>query len=329
MPATYRITLEVRSRLATPLAADTLWGHLAWGMRWSRGEAALEQWLASYGSGEPPLALSDPMPSGFFPRPVLPPQALPERRPSDADHDARKKIDKAAWIAHEDWAACRASLSTATLFAALSRGQAAKRVPLAVAEGTVTHAGVNRFTGGTAQEGGGLLFASDEVFHAVRTARYDVWAQTTMDAGSLQELFDVGLSGGYGRDGATGAGDVRVVAVERADLPAVDAPNAGVVLGPALPRPVDPAAGFFHVGVRAGRLGGDFAAGATPSGSTERQKRGVCCLLRGSVLLAAPPPPLVGGLVERVHEDPAIRHYAIGLLLPCRLDASVAQEVGS
>jgi CRISPR-associated protein Csm4 len=326
---TYRVILQVRSRLATPLAADTLWGHLAWGLRWRDGEAALTEWLAGYGGAEPPLAISDPMPSGFFPRPVLPTQALPGSRPSDADHDARKALDKSAWIAEEDWATCRAGLSTATLLAALARGRTAGRLPRATSEGTVIHAGIHRFTGGTAQEGGGLLFASDEVFHADHAVSYDVWVRTSMGTTSLQALFDAGLSGGYGRDGATGAGDVRLASVEEAALPALDGANAGVLLGPAVPLSGDPAAGFFNVGTRAGRLGGDFATGATPSGSTERQKRPVRCLLRGSLLVAAPPPPVVGGLVDGVHEDPAIRHYAIGLLLPCRIDAPVVQEVRS
>jgi hypothetical protein len=191
------------------------------------------------------------------------------------------------------------------------------------------HAGINRYSGGTAQEGGGLLFSSDEYFPGQVDVWYDVWAASPAGREQVAGWLAGALEGGYGRDSATGAGDVRIVSVEQESLPSIDGANAGVLLGPATPAPGDSTAGFFNLGVRAGRLGGDFAVGSTPSGSAERQKRPVHCLLRGSVIVGGPPRQTFGRVVAGVHEDPAIRHYAMSLLLPCRLESDTLREAES
>jgi hypothetical protein len=44
--------------VGTPLAAETLWGHVAWGICYRLGRQALESWLDRYDRGDPPLVLS-------------------------------------------------------------------------------------------------------------------------------------------------------------------------------------------------------------------------------------------------------------------------------
>jgi hypothetical protein len=111
-------------------------------------------------------------------------------------------------------------------------------------------------------------------------------------------------------------------------LPPVAAPNAVMLLGPAIPRASDPCRGFFKLGIRSGRVGGDFAIGALPDGSTQRQKRPVRCLLAGTVLrVDAKVPDYVGRAVSGVHPSfEAIRHYGMAPVLPLRLDQDVLHD---
>jgi len=321
----YRVCLELRSRLGTPLVSDTLWGHLAWGYRYLHGEKRLTQWLEAY-EEQTPLALSDPLPRGAMPQPALPPPPLPVTRPKDTDADEVKKLRKSTWISMEAWT------KAATALCAESLQQAVENHPLRapmVKESLMTHAGVNRLTGGTEQEGGGAIF-TDKAEHWSEedggSVRFDVWTWWTGSPAELRELFRAGLAGGYGRDGASGAGHLVVREIEERSLPTVEGANAMTLLGCAVPRPTDPARGFFVFETRAGRLGGTFATGATPSGSTQRQKRPVTMLRRGSVLLGTTEHGLVGRTLRGVHEDEAIRHCGVTIAAPCRLTEALVKE---
>ncbi|MDH7600426.1 MAG: hypothetical protein QHH07_12465, partial [Sedimentisphaerales bacterium] len=72
--------ISVRGGLATPLAADTLFGHICWAVRYHQGQKALEEMLGSYSATYSPVILSDPFPLGFLPRPIL-------QRPGPEDED--------------------------------------------------------------------------------------------------------------------------------------------------------------------------------------------------------------------------------------------------
>jgi len=118
---TYKVTLELRSSLGTPLAADTLWGHIAWGIRYREGESALLAWLDRYDQPEPPLVISNPLPAGFFPRPQIPPPFV-----SNQDHTREKatefkRLAKLPWIDHKAWATVADRLSPEGLQTALLR----------------------------------------------------------------------------------------------------------------------------------------------------------------------------------------------------------------
>lgn len=316
--ATYRVRLELRSGLGTPLAADTLWGHLAWGLRWHRGEDALRDWLAEYEAGRPPLMLSDPLPADHLPRPRVP---LEEPESTSV----RKQLRRVDWIRVDDrlW---RGAINARELSASLSRAAEEPAIG-SVEETSELHAAVNRLTGGTAQEGGGTLFGSVRAYYSPNQ-RFDVWCVSNEGMDEIARLFHDGLLCGYGRDAASGSGDLRVATVEEVTLPQpTTAPNAVLLLAAARPRSQDPSRGFTPFEMRCGRLGGDFAMSCTPSGSTERQKRPILMLSRGAVLLTSGSPQSVGGLVGGVHEDPAIRHYAAAPCLPLTLgDDILAME---
>ena len=320
---TYRIQLELRSPLGTPLAADTLWGHIAWGIRYAGGEPPLLDWLSRYDGDTPPLVISDPLPAGFWPRPAIPRPAAATSAPDKAAAGRRKTAAKRAWISHTAWQKLSSSLSSASLEAAL----AVDPVPPKPVEAAVLHAAVNRLTSGTAQDGGGTLFSSGVLcYGAAEPPRFDVWVRSPEPASVVQGWFEAALHAGYGRDAGTGCGQLAVTTVTAQNLPTPPNPNAAILLGPAVPRPADPASGFFTFGVRCGRVGGDFAIGLLPDGSDQRQKRPVHCLLRGSVLLCSKPPLFAGQPVRGVHQVETIRQYTMAPLLPCTLHSSLIEH---
>jgi CRISPR-associated protein Csm4 len=315
---TYRIRLKLQSGLGTPLAADTLWGHVAWGIRWRSGNRALEDWLARYDADDPPLTLSDPLPHGYFPRPMVPQAPRSAVPPTKDQADRQKLLDKRKWISHEAWQTLAEAVSAQRLEEAFARTP----LPLLPAEVAVTRAGINRLTGGTAQAEGGVLFTGQQTYYDFREPpQFDLWCLSPEPLDAVRQWLEDALVGGYGRDAAAGLGNVVVAGAEDAQLPSVPAANACMILGPAVPRPGDPQRGFFSIGIRCGRLGGDFAVGGLPDGAVDRQKRPVRCLLAGSLLL--PPagvPPLIGRVLRGAHPRiEAVRHYGIAPALPCRL----------
>ena len=55
----YQIRCEVKSWLSSEWQADTIWGHLCWGLTHLRGEEELSRFIAAYESNEPPLLISN------------------------------------------------------------------------------------------------------------------------------------------------------------------------------------------------------------------------------------------------------------------------------
>lgn len=314
----YRVELVLKSGLGTPLAADTLWGHIAWGLRYRQGPDVLMDWLAAYDT-RPPLILSDPLPSGFWPLPVLPRMPYGERSPSRDEAQQAKRIGKARWLSHAAWQTAAANLSPEVLATAMGGGEH----PTPQVDMVVAHAGVNRFTGGTAQQEGGTLHFNRQSYYET-PQRFDVFARSPESIDVVRAWFDDGLAGGYGRDAASGLGQLEVLAVAPFAWPSVAGANGCLLLGPVVPRPADPNRGFFVGNVKSGRVGGDFAIGLLPDGSSIRQKKPIHMLLAGTVLAASPPPDYVGRLIAGVHPTcPEIRHCGLAPTLPCRLAESL------
>ncbi len=317
---TYIAKLSLRSGLGTPLAADTLWGHIAWGILYREGQASFQRWLDEYDGDSPPLIISDPFPEGFLPKPLVPPPLRQAEQPSTSTLDEVKRRSKRSWIPTSRWEVVSKAISRESVLNVMDTEPAAR--PVAT---SIKHASINRLTGGTAQEGGGSLFSAEQTYFSGTRCVFDTWVQSRDSADHIHKLLDVALSGGYGRDGASGMGDLRVESVEERSLPTLPGANAIMLLARAVPRSTDPATGYFGFELRCGRLGGTYAIGPTPNGSVQRQKRPFHCLSRGSILVTSHPVGRVGQLLRNVHEDPAIRHYALAPVIPIVLDRSLLE----
>ena len=322
------VTLRLCSGLGTPLRAETLWGHICWGIRYRSGSEFLKEWLSQYDADAPPLVLSDPVPHGFLPRPRLPSPRASSTRPLANEAARRKDINRRTLISAQRMMALQTNLTSDGLLSAITEDSS---VPAASTEVSITQAGINRLTGGTEQPEGGALYTSPVRFYRSPGQNdqplFDVYVRSTQSQDIVENWFRDGLSGGYGRDAATGRGDLQFHSISPWNFKAHPQANAVMLLGPAVPRQSDPTRGYFVSGGYSGRVGGDFAVEDTPDGSGIRQKYPVHYLQAGSVLICktAPDgsrsvPTTIGRILRDVHPWSEIRHYGISLSLPLTLD---------
>ncbi|MFN3854222.1 MAG: type III-A CRISPR-associated RAMP protein Csm4 [Phreatobacter sp.] len=247
------IDLRLDSDLGTPMSGDTLFGQLCWQLRLREGEARLAEVLQGYGVGHPFLVVSDAMPRGFLPKPIVPPPPL-SNEATDAAWTARKAWIKRRWLPSD---CLRRPLAES-----LDRTDLPQ--PCSMELVLQPHNSINRLTGTT----GAAAFApflSERM--VVAPAGRDVTLRCLLDeerlrrAQLLEMLSDIGRSG-FGRDASTGLGRFCVTASAEAPV-AVSAPVL-VTLAPAAlhPQAVNIERSYWKPLVRFGRHGGPASGGA-------------------------------------------------------------------
>jgi CRISPR-associated protein Csm4 len=307
----YEITLTPRSPVATPFYSGTLFGHLCWAYRYRAGEAVLGEWLDQF--TERPLLLSDALPTGYLPRPLVAPLDRAQRgdlagggnrQERIAGHQRLKQWRKRPWITVDDWRALRGGYSDVALYRRWMEGDAA---PAAAVVQVRPHNRIDRQRG-TTPESGGLYFVETRAY--ARDRQLTAYAATDhLGCEEIQALFDDVGRFGYGRDATTGLGQ----------FTAEVRPYQGDLFDHAGPRRLSLSHGCidattpnprYQLHTHYGRLGGTFA-----QDNTSPFKR--------PVLLAEPGATfdgrdgLAGALLRGVHaERPEIRQHAYHLCLP-------------
>lgn len=188
--AFFRVGLELKAPLGTPLHSGTLFGHLCWAYRWLKGESSLMKRLERLDSGHPFL-ISDGFPEGCVPRPVLAPA-------KGGAED--KRLRRGGWLRLQRFLEIRTRVSHAALNEVSEDLEAAEQGgPVRVAHNTI-----DRHTGTTPEEGG--LYFADEWWPGTAGSRWDVYVSGEMSREELGELFGFMGEHGYGRDASTGRG---------------------------------------------------------------------------------------------------------------------------
>lgn len=240
-------TLRPLTPFGTPLAGDTLFGHLCWALALRNGAAALERALDGYTAGRPFAVLSDAFPAGLLPRPTMPDAAagLP-----DADAKARKALRRRSW------------LPLAGAMQPLDRWlqQAVEADP--GRDVVRTHNTINRHTGTTGR-GPFAPRQIEQVEYAPGTLLevHAVHDPERLDADELQRLLaDIGVVG-FGRDASTGLGKFDVVGCR--ERPQAHPTRHAMALAPCAPAPAElDADGCWWLPLtRFGRHGGTAALG--------------------------------------------------------------------
>jgi CRISPR-associated protein Csm4 len=240
---TLKFTLQPLSPFGTPLAGDSLFGHICWAIRERRGESDLTGLLKDYTAGHPFLVMSDGFPQGFVPRPAAPDFVF------GLAHDPaqRKKARGLRWLPAEG----------AGQPIHLWMGRLADADAGIVKTFVVTQNTINRLTG-TTGKGQFAPRQADRTSFA-KDAQIDVYAtldEKRISAEELAQLLnDIGLTG-YGRDATAGLGKFEVSAWNAHTWPAASSCH-WLTLAPCAP---DPAAldaeGCFYLPVtRFGRHG--------------------------------------------------------------------------
>lgn len=199
MASTYRIRLTLDGPLATPLVSGTIFGHLCWTWRQVRGEPDLTAWLE--GLAAEPFLVSDGLPAGFLPRPLLRPTKHEDAETLEQLNEAKRR-KKLAFVPVEAFLALRESLAGRKLTERLAKD------PDPLLDWRVPHNTIDRHTGTTPKTGG--LYFSDELWPKEQaSSEWDVYVQTALDAGRLEELFGSTGKFGFGRDASSGRGRFR------------------------------------------------------------------------------------------------------------------------
>lgn len=306
----FRLGLRAESAFGTPLAGDTLLGHLCWALRWRHGEAHLAGLLAGYTEGRPFAVLSDAFPAGYVPRPALPPARLGVQ----ADPTHRKADKRRQWLP-----LTHAGQPLASWVA----GQAAE-LPAQTVQ-VLTQNTIHRLTG-TTDTG---PFAPRQVERLTLPADRPLELHVVLDTARLppdqlrQAMEDIG-AGGYGRDASTGLGKFSVLTLEAHRWPAPAGARHALTLAPCAPDPERLLAEDCHYQplTRFGRHGSLHALGGQPF------KRPLLMLRTGAVLAwaqADATPPLfhgrgLGGVEQPLSAaEPATIHQGYAPVLPVLL----------
>jgi len=300
--AYFRITITPTGPVSTEWVSGTVWGHMAWAVRYVEGESALEQWITE--QEESPWLFSSGMPEKMVPRPLLRPSRADKTIPSLTDYGRSKKARKAPHIPESVFLALRNGLNEQALMDAI------KQMPQPGSDGTkehpVFHNQISRLSGRTLESDG--LFVETTVWPAA-DHHFQIFAAADQFCKKrLADLLTYIGDAGFGANASTGRGSFKFRIEEETKL-FEESGNRAMSLshGVITPEMKNPR---YKLHTHYGKLGGHFAAGGhSPF------KYPVLMARPGATFDPTGPPPF-GKLLGNVHHDESlgfIRHHALHL----------------
>lgn len=292
---TYKARIKVHGRLLTPLRADTIFGHVAWGIARHEGAAALEEFLSAF-EEKPTLVLSSAFPAGCLPMPQL---CKDLSRPSDVN--SYSTIKKSKRLRHVP-ASCFSSgkaMTRASLAEAASSLLYSEHVEQAL------HNTVDRLRGGTLDEVG--LFQTRETWlsrrdphdDTLKPALLDIYILSVMDIERVSIILGWAFEAGFGAKSSSGAGSVELLGIEESSLPSKG--NRAMALAPFVPEnPVEVEDLRADIFVRHGMLGQELGAYMNPF------KKPILFFDEGATFIPSQERSFIGTMVRNVHKDPRI-----------------------
>lgn len=261
---TCQFDLRALTAFGSPLHGDALFGQLCWVIRNRFGKDRLNELLAGYTAGKPFLVVSDALPAGYIPRPLLPAGYFDVLEPDDKQKDIKKRL----WLALADlaqpvsrWA--KIAKTESELAPATDNGENIFRTVQAQPHNTI-----NRATQTTGE--GFAPYSSEQIWYHpdARLTVYIVLDEQRLSAEELTQCLETLGDTGFGSDASAGLGKFclppRPPAGEGPSegLPASHAkPNAYLTLAACAPQGQawDAEKSFYQVMTRFGRHG-DVAA---------------------------------------------------------------------
>lgn len=316
----YTVTIRLKSPLITSFQSDTIFGHICWAIRflYRDGEKRLCEFLETYDKEEiPPLIVSNGFPSGYLPKPVVPPitqkdlEVLFKRENRLENSFKIKTIKKLPLILKSDFDALQleVEMTSFKLFARMSESYETMVKELAKEQGMVVqHNTVNRIEGKVTKG----LYSQEETFYSPDAGLLVIYLKTNyFSKKELEQIFTYIKEAGFGRDKSTGKGYFGFDIKDGIDLLEHKSPNAFVTLSSYIPKENDPAKGYYHTLLKYGKLGGLYAKGI-PEVNGNPFKKPLIMFTAGSVFYDKDyrQGKNYGSLLKKVHQNENIRHYA-------------------
>jgi len=309
----YRVLLEMRSWSASTWQADTIFGHLCWGMKYLYGEDELTSFLGAYGAGSPPLLVSNGFPGDLLPKPLM---------PRSSATPASLEDQKKEFVRNKD--AKRARYLSVAEFSRVISGERVsdvltdekERGQYEIRHVTLKNQ-ISRLTGTTGEEG--KLYPFKE-FHWKTVSLYLKIADAFVD--KAKSLVDYLAESGYGKRKSVGYGQLKKLSFDPfAGFQSPSDANGFVSLSNFVPSSNDPANGNWALIVKYGKLGEEY--------SLEQMafKRPLIMLEAGSTFYDSPCREFYGRLVQGVSPpNPQVVQYGFALPVPMRLPEPVASR---
>ena len=307
----YRIDAHPLGPMATDLVSGTLWGHLAWAVRYLEGETAMATWLAE--QQEMPWLVSSQMPAGMLPRPLLEPCHQPPSGASMEQLQAFKTVKKTVFISESLFLELRHKINEQDLVNALVADSANNGAGIETSSGEADFCviskaqnRIDRITGRTPSDRG--LFFRDTAFCApgIRMQVFIYTAEPSKER--LQTLLDFIGTNGFGAKASTGSGAMRFSVQEEHILfegygtRAMSLSHGTLSANMGTPQ--------YKLHPHFGKLGGHFA-----TGGVSPFKYPILMMKPGATFQPKGDGPF-GQLLDGVHHDSnlrAIRHHALHL----------------
>ncbi len=207
LPPLLRVRLRLRAPLGTPLTSGTIFGHLCWAVRERDGEQALERWLAA--QHEEPTLISDGLPAGMLPRPLLSPASRQDFKDVEEAMRAKSRA-RLPWLPVARFLALDGRLDPDRIGESLTDVVATG----GFADVRLAHNTIDRRTG-TTMASGGLFFVDEDWGHVALPER-DIYVRSARPATEIGELLGSVGCDGFGRDATWGRGRFDVIDVQPA-----------------------------------------------------------------------------------------------------------------
>ena len=243
----YRIKFKMKSWTASSWQADTIFGHLCWGLRYLFGIPELERFLNGYDRGDPPLLLSNGFAGDFLPVPLLPSPSVDPALPLE---EQKKEYEKLKTHKNIHFL----SLSD---FNRVINGQEPllEEIPEVEVQRVTVKNQINRLTNTTGEEGS--LYNFLERFIPEVT----IYLKVKEEFLSLIEtLFSYIADTGYGKRKSVGYGQIEDYSSEPFsgfEIPVK--PSGFVSLSNFVPASTDPLQGYWRTITKYGRMGEEYA----------------------------------------------------------------------
>lgn len=300
----YRIIATPQGPMATKLISGTLWGHMAWAIRYMEGEDALCRWLSEQESQ--PWLFSSQMPEGMLPKPLLLPGSKNNRINTLETLEQRKNIRKLRYISEKVFFQCIKKMSESVLAKTLEAESEMHAADSILEPIQMAHNRIDRLTGRTPDEGG-LYF--DETKIARDGARLQLFMKCPASCfAQVQTILDYIGANGFGANASTGCGSIRFEILEETSLFSSGGTRAMSLSHGT--RTDNMYSVRYRQHVHFGKMGGHYAMGVhSPF------KYPVLMMQPGATFIPDGEGPF-GELLKDVHPSPelkAVRHHALHL----------------